>query len=51
MFQHKSDEIFKDLPNNAFDIADDILDVDYDSDGKEHDETLWLVLQICMHVI
>ena len=35
MFQHKIDEIFKDL-SNVFDIVDDILVVGYDSDGKDH---------------
>ena len=35
MFQHKIDEIFKDLPNVFHDIADDILVVGYDSDGKD----------------
>ena len=39
MFQCKIDEIFKNLPN-VFGIADDILLVDYDTDGKDHDETL-----------
>ena len=49
MFQHKIDEIFKDLPN-VLGIADDILVVGYDSDGKDYDETLWWVLQMCRHV-
>ena len=35
----KLDKIFKDLPN-AFTIADDILVLGYDSDGKDHDDTL-----------
>ena len=39
MFQRKIDEIFKDLPN-VFGIADDILVVRYDIDGKDHDDTL-----------
>ena len=39
MFQHKIDEIFKDLPN-VFGITDDILVVGYDGDGKDHDKTL-----------
>ena len=39
MFQHKIDEIFKNLLN-VFGIADDILVVSYDSDGKDHDEML-----------
>ena len=33
-----------------FGIADDILVVGYDSDGKDHDETLQQVLQICRHM-
>ena len=43
------DEIFKVLPN-VFGIADDLLVVGYDADGKEHDETLWMVLQIYRQV-
>ena len=39
MFQQKIDEIFKDLPN-VLGIAGDILVVGYDSDGKDHDDTL-----------
>ena len=39
IFQRKIDEIFKELPN-VFDIADDILVVGYDVDGKGHDDTL-----------
>ena len=35
----KSDEIFKGL-TNVFDIADDILVVGNDADGRDHDETL-----------
>ena len=31
-------KIFKNLPN-VFDIADDILVVRYDVDGKDHDDT------------
>ena len=49
MFQQKFNEIFKDLPN-VFGIADDILVNGYDSDGKDHDETLQQVLQICRYV-
>ena len=40
MFWRKVDEIFKNLPN-VFGIADDILAVGYDCDGKDHDNTLW----------
>ena len=43
IFQRKMDEIFKDLPN-VFGIADDILVLGYDVDGKDHDHTLWRVL-------
>ena len=39
MFQQKIDEIFKDLPH-VFSIAGDILVVGYDSDGKDHNDTL-----------
>ena len=39
MFQRKIDKIFKELPN-VFGIADDILVVGYEADGKDHDETL-----------
>ena len=46
MFQRKIDEIFKDLPN-AFGIADDTLVVGYDVDGKDHNNSLVRVLQIC----
>ena len=49
MFQSKIDEIFKNLPN-VFGIANDILVVGYDSDGKDHDDTLQRVLQICRQV-
>ena len=45
----KKYEIFKDLPN-VFGIADDILVVGYDSNGKDHDETLQQVLQMCRKV-
>ena len=49
VFQHTIDEIFIDLPN-VFGITDDILVVGYTSDGKDHDKTLWQVLQICKNV-
>ena len=39
MFQHRINEIFKNLPN-VFGIADYILAIDYDTDGKDHDEML-----------
>ena len=37
MFQCMIDEIFKNLPN-VIGIADDILVLGYDTDGKDHDE-------------
>ena len=39
MFLCKIDEMFKNSPN-VFGIADDILVVGYDTDGKDHDEML-----------
>ena len=36
MFQQKTDEILKDLPN-IFGVADDILIVGYDLDGQDYD--------------
>ena len=35
MVQQKIDKIFKDL-HNVFGIADDILVIGYDVDGKDH---------------
>ena len=49
MFQQKIGEIFNDLPY-VFGIADDILVVAYDSDSKDHDDTLQNVIQICRQV-
>ena len=49
MFQQKISKIFKYLPN-IFIIAYDILALGYDSDGKDHNEMLKQVLQICRHV-
>ena len=46
MFQQKIDEIFKDLLN-VFGIADDILIVGYEVDGKGDNRTLRQVMQIC----
>ena len=43
MFQRKIDEIFKDMPNVSG-IADDILVVGYEADGKVHDKRVWRVL-------
>ena len=39
LLQRKIDEIFKELPN-VFGIADNILVVGYEADGKDHDKTL-----------
>ena len=49
MFQRKTDKIFKELPNVSG-IADDILVVGYEADGKDHDETFCRVLQIFRQV-
>ena len=49
MFQRKIDKIFKVLPNE-FSIADDVLFVGYEADGKDHDETLQRVLKMCTQV-
>ena len=46
MFQHKINKIFKNLPN-VFGIADAILVVGHDIDGKDYNEMLQQVLQIC----
>ena len=49
MFQEKIEKNVKNLPN-VFSIADDIIVVGYYSDGKDCDEMLWQVLQICRHM-
>ena len=49
MFQHKIDKIFNDIPN-IFCIADDILVIGYNNDGKDHDEGVCKVLQRCKEV-
>ena len=49
MFQQKIDEIFHDMPN-IFGIADEILVVGYDDDGRDHDEMVQMVLQRCREV-
>ena len=46
MFQHKIDEIFREL-HKVISTAEDILMVGYDVDGKDHDRTLEQVMQIC----
>ena len=49
MFQHKIDEIFNGMPN-VFGIADDILVVGYEDDGRDHHKTVQKVLQRCREV-
>ena len=46
MLTQKIHKIFKDLPN-AFVIANDILIVGYNVDGKDDDKTPKQVMQIC----
>ena len=46
MFQRKTNEIFKGLPN-VFGTADDILIVGYDADGTDHDRIMRQVMQMC----
>ena len=48
-FSTKIDVIFKNLLN-VFGIADDILVVGYDIDGKDHNKTMQQVLQVCKQV-
>ena len=45
MFQRKTDEIFKELPD-TFSTANDIFVVGYHNCGTAHDSTLCRVLQI-----
>ena len=49
MFQHKNNEIFKNLLY-LFGVSDDILVVGYDTDGKDQAELLQCVLQISRQV-
>ena len=49
MFQHKFDESFNNMPN-IFGIADDILVIGYEKDGKDHDEAMYNVLRQCKEV-
>ena len=44
MFQHKTDELFNDMPN-VFGITDDILVIGYNDDGTDHYATAHKVLQ------
>ena len=46
MFQRKTDEIFKELPN-AFGIADEILVKGYDKDGRDYNTMLCRVFKVC----
>ena len=46
MFQQKINKIFKDL-QYKFGIADDILIVGYDTDGRDHERTMREVMQTC----
>ena len=46
MFQKKIVELFSGM-QNVFGFADDILIAGFDEQGKDHDETLHKVLQIC----
>ena len=46
MFQKKINEIFSHMPN-VFGIADEILIAGSHEQGKNHNETLDKVLQIC----
>ena len=47
MLQRKIDEMFHGLPN-IFGIADDILIAGFDDPGRDHDERVDKVLEICM---
>ena len=49
MFQYKIDEMFNDMPNVSG-IADDILVIGYDNDGKDHDKAVYSVLKQCQDV-
>ena len=49
MFQQKNDEFFNDMPN-IFDIADDIVVVGYEDNGRDHDTKVQKVLQRCREV-
>ena len=49
MFQRKIDKISEELPN-VYGIADDILVVGYEADGKDYDKTLQRMPQICRQV-
>ena len=46
MFQRRVDELFSNIPN-VFCIANDSLTASCNKQGRDHDETLGKVLQIC----
>ena len=49
MFQLKVNKIFSDM-SNTFGIADDILVIEYDQNGADHDAAAHKVLQRCEEV-
>ena len=49
MFQHKMDEIFNNMPN-VFGIADNILVIEYNKNGADHEEAVYSVLRQCQDV-
>ena len=49
MFQMKIDELFNSMPN-VFGIASESLIAGFDEWGKDHDDMLEKVLQVCMEV-
>ena len=49
MFQKNVDELFSSM-SNTFGIADDILNADFEKLGKDHNETLEKMLQVCQQI-
>ena len=49
MFQRKIDEIFNDIPN-IFGIAEDILVIEYNKHGADHNKAVYNVLNQCWDV-
>ena len=49
LFHNKIDELFIGMPN-VFGITDDILIAGFDDQGKDHDEILDKVFQVCRQV-
>ena len=47
MFQRKIDKLFSGM-TKVFNIANDILNAGFDELGKDHNEALGKVLQVCM---